>query len=142
MKKEVQLEIAGREKLDIRVELDDKMNILSAQLIAKGSLQFLEEASAFRAQLTGALPDVDLPEGKTTGQLLLKEALLRLRDQWQPPYTEEELCHCRAILTKKVDQAILIGAHDPETVSDRTSASTACGTCRPDVEAMIQYRLG
>ena len=82
-----------------------------------------------------------LPMGVSHEELLLKEALLKLQGQWQYPYEHEELCHCRAITTKKVDEAILMGAHTPEKVSRQTSASTACGTCRTDVEKIIAYRL-
>lgn len=82
-----------------------------------------------------------LPTGVTHEELLLKEALLKLKNNWQYPYEHEELCHCRAVATQKVDEAIMMGAHTPEKVSRQTSASTACGTCRPDVEKIIAYRL-
>jgi len=63
------------------------------------------------------------------------------RGEWNPPYTHEEICHCRAVPTREVEKAIIMGAHTPQKVSRWTSASTACGTCRPDVEKMISYFL-
>jgi bacterioferritin-associated ferredoxin len=81
------------------------------------------------------------PSGHSHGELLLREALLKMRGEWKLPYGEDELCHCRAVPTEVVDQAIVAGAHDTATVSRWTSASTSCGTCRPDVQSLIDYRL-
>ncbi len=83
-----------------------------------------------------------IPQGTTHSELLLKELLLKTQGQWAFPYQADELCHCRNVPTAIVDQAILAGAHTPEAVSRWTSASTACGTCRADVEKIIKYRLG
>lgn len=83
-----------------------------------------------------------LPKGRDHGTLLVRELILKTQGQWQFPYEHQELCHCRAIPTHTVDQAIISGAHTPEAVSRMTSASTACGTCRPDVERILKYRLG
>lgn len=82
-----------------------------------------------------------LPQGTTHGELLLKEVLMKMRGEWVYPYEHIELCHCRTIPTEVVDQAIVAGAHNTATVSRRTSASTACGTCRPDVQKIIDFRL-
>jgi bacterioferritin-associated ferredoxin len=73
--------------------------------------------------------------------LLINELILKLRNQWKQPYLHEEVCHCRSVSLETVEQAILNGAQTPEMVSKWTMASTACGTCRPDVEKIIQYRL-
>ena len=72
--------------------------------------------------------------------LILSEMILKLRGEWNFPYADEELCHCRSIATQTVDQAIIAGAHSPEVVTRQTSASTACGTCRPTVQKIIEYR--
>lgn len=81
-----------------------------------------------------------LPEGVDHSSLLLKEALTKRNKTWVFPYPHEELCHCRAVSAEKVNQAILAGAHSPEQVSRLTSASTACGTCRPEVEKILRWR--
>lgn len=83
----------------------------------------------------------NLPQGNGHSELLLRELILKIQGQWKYPYEQQELCHCRAIPTENVDQAILCGAHTTEAVSTITTASTACGTCRPDVLAILQYRL-
>jgi bacterioferritin-associated ferredoxin len=82
-----------------------------------------------------------LPEGGNHQDILLRELLLKINGQWAYPYPDVEICHCRLVRTESVDQAIICGAHTPEKVSRLTSASTACGTCRFDVERIIAYRL-
>lgn len=67
---------------------------------------------------------------------------MKARGDWDFPYKDIEICHCRMVPTEIVDQAIVAGANDPETVSRLTMASTSCGTCRPDVERILRYRLG
>lgn len=82
-----------------------------------------------------------LPTGQDHSSMLLREFILKTRGQWNFPYKDAETCHCRMVPTAVVDQAILNGAHTTQRVSRETSASTACGTCRPDVQSMINYRL-
>ncbi len=83
-----------------------------------------------------------LPEGKDHSSLLIKELILKLQGNWQHVYNQDEVCHCRTVSLETVEQALFLGAQTPEMVSKWTSASTACGTCRPDVEKIIQFRLG
>tara|TARA_B100001248_G_C27396310_1_gene465832 strand:+ start:106 stop:504 length:399 start_codon:yes stop_codon:yes gene_type:complete len=73
--------------------------------------------------------------------ILIKEALLKATDNWQFPYTEEELCHCRMIPAKVVDEAIIGGLHTAQEVGRFCSAGITCGNCGPDVQAIIDYRL-
>lgn len=82
-----------------------------------------------------------LPAGEGHASLLVRELILRARGEWVYPFEHLELCHCRSVATEVVDQAILAGAHTCEKVSRRTSASTACGTCRPEVQKILDYRL-
>jgi len=138
----VDLQIPGREEIHIQVELDKDQTIRRARVSALGPWSFLQKIAELRANLKGPLKSVPVPIGSDLGDLLIREALLRLRGEWSPPYQEEELCHCRAVPTATVDLAIVAGCHSPRKVSAETSASTACGTCRPNVEAMINYRLG
>lgn len=83
-----------------------------------------------------------LPQGNSHSELLLKELILKARGEWNFPYSHVEICHCRAIATEKVDQAILCGARDIPTIRKLTSASTACGTCQQDIEGIIRFRSG
>ncbi len=73
--------------------------------------------------------------------ILLRELVLKVQNQFQLPYQEQELCHCRAISTEFVDRAVVGGCHTTVAVARSTSAGTSCGTCKTDTEKLIQYRL-
>lgn len=81
-----------------------------------------------------------LPTGQQHEEILLRELILKLNGQWNYPYLHEELCHCRMVKTEFVDQAIIAGALDIETVRRQTSACTACGTCQPEIEKILKFR--
>ena len=138
----IDVSIPGREELHLELTVNDQGQIQKSQVKAVGGWDFLKLVQEFRQNLKGAVKDLVAPHGASVGALLIREAILKAQGNWTPPYCEEELCHCRGIPTEKVDLAILSGAHTPRQVSAQTSASTACGTCRPNVEAMISYRLG
>ncbi|MCB0391028.1 MAG: (2Fe-2S)-binding protein, partial [Bdellovibrionales bacterium] len=128
--------IPGREELSLELSLDGDGNIKNFHLKAVGSLAFLRLIEKYRKLFAGPLTNVHEPEETNTGALLLREAILTAKGQWLPPYKELQLCHCRSIPTEKVMESILIGANTTEKVSRMTSASTACGTCMPDVQAI------
>ncbi len=113
------------------------------KLTAIGPLELLELVAQWRQKVESCrdLRQVPLPQGHSPAELLLKELLLKARGEWKLPYTEEELCHCRAVATQKVLEAIAQGAHTPEKVSRWTSASTSCGSCRKDVTSLLDYYL-
>lgn len=83
-----------------------------------------------------------LPEGQHHVDFLLKEFILKTRQQWVFPYLEAEICHCRKVTTATVDRAIMNGALTAVQVTRCTSASSSCGTCRSDVQKIIDYRIG
>jgi bacterioferritin-associated ferredoxin len=80
------------------------------------------------------------PLGQDHASMLVREVSLRLRNEFRPPYTEEEICHCRVISTAQVDRAVIAGCQSAREVAGETTASTSCGTCRPDLEAWIRFR--
>ena len=82
-----------------------------------------------------------MPKGNSHSDLLLRELILKARGEWNFPYKEDELCHCRAVTTKRIDQSIIAGAHTMEQIRKATSASTGCGTCWPQIEKIIKYRV-
>ena len=82
-----------------------------------------------------------VPAGRSHSEILLREIIQKMRGQWQFPVQQEELCHCRAISTQIVDQAIIAGAHTIQKVRRWTSANSACGTCLPEVTALFDFRL-
>jgi NAD(P)H-nitrite reductase large subunit len=138
---ESQVTWSGREQVRLELQVSEKDEIISARLTGVGGPRFLDLLKEVRSTLKGPLHDIPLPLGQTPEALCLREAILKAQGMWIFPYDQEELCHCRVVPTAIVDQAICVGAHTPRQVSEQTSASTACGTCRSDVEAIIRFRL-
>lgn len=128
------------DEIEFHYETNAQEQLVTASLRGVGGPKLLNLLSHWRAHLSGKLNEIPLPTGTSGAELLLREVILKAQGRWQYPYEEEELCHCRAVPTKVVDSAILQGATRPELVSRWTSASTACGTCRKNVEAIIAYR--
>jgi bacterioferritin-associated ferredoxin len=137
----ISLKIPGREQLDFDYEVDSTGALKSSKLTGVGNHTFLAHLHNYRKHLKGNLKDLPLPAGHSTAELMIAEAVLKARDEWKPTFTDEEICHCRNVPLAIVDAAIVAGAHTPEKVSAWTSASTACGTCRPDVEGHLRFRL-
>lgn len=137
----VYLKIPNREELTLSMEVDAYGTIVKATLTGVGNLAFLKHLESFRPHLQGPLKNLPLPLGHSPAELLLTEAILKARNEWNPPITEDEVCHCRNVALQTIDTAIVCGAHTAEKVSAWTSASTACGTCRPSVEAHLRFRL-
>lgn len=130
-----QAALKGRDSLELIVEngathfkVVGCTELLS--LIRKCQIQFGKNALSW-----------PLPPGVTHSELLLKEVLLRAQGKWVYPYEHQEICHCRSVLTETVDQAIIAGAHQSQAVTRQTSASSACGSCRGDVQKIIDFRL-
>lgn len=82
-----------------------------------------------------------IPNGTDHSHLWIKKVILSAQGQWKLPYQQTEICHCRAVSTETVEDAVMLGAHDMKTISRWTSASTSCGTCQPDVESVLKYIL-
>lgn len=53
-------------------------------------------------------------------------------------YNHDELCHCRMVPTEKVKNAVKLGCHTIPEVSRTTLAGTGCGSCRKDIESVIE----
>lgn len=119
----------------------DGDTIQSAEVHCLGCLRFLELSQTMKKQLIGPLHKVQPPTGNDHASLIWREVILKMQGEWVDPYKDEELCHCRKISTQKVERAIVYGAHSIEEVRYQTSANTGCGTCRPDVLALINNRL-
>ena len=98
--------------------------------------------SWFEAQeANGVGLSLPMGEQRSVHDLLLAELQTKLRGEWQFPFAEFELCHCRGVPAAVVDRAVLLGSHTRADVSRTTSAGTSCGTCRPDIDAILDYRL-
>ncbi|MCC6278630.1 MAG: (2Fe-2S)-binding protein [Oligoflexia bacterium] len=141
MEKVSRAEIPGKEWIEIKVTLDDQGLVKSVQFRAYGCSQVLEAAKAMESKLVGQPLSGISWDGDSHGDVLVREAIQKLQGRFSLPYTpDQELCHCRKIPASKVDQAILLGAKTPEKVKAWTSASSGCGTCRPDIESLIKFR--
>jgi bacterioferritin-associated ferredoxin len=133
-----QAELKGRDWIEIEIS-DNSQHKPRVKVV--GCTELLSLVRKFQVQYGKDILAWPLPGGSSHSELLLKEVLLKVRGQWTFPYQHEELCHCRSVAAETVDQAIVSGAHTCEIVSRQTSASTACGTCRPDVQNIIDFRL-
>ena len=137
----IDVSIRARDRISLRLELAAG-EIVESELTGIGCTELLSLIKDLRPKLHGPLDEVALPPGTGHAAMLLREALLKAQGRWEFPYAEAELCHCRAVATSRVDGAILAGCHSVDAVKRATSASTSCGTCRPDVERVLDYRLG
>ena len=113
----------------------------AVELEVLGDLELLELASEYRRSFKSDqdVQQLVAPAGESRAARLLREAVLRAQGKWHPPYVEEEICHCRLVPTERVWDAIRSGAKTGVEVSQMTSATTACGSCGPDVRALIDY---
>lgn len=130
----------ARDQLFLSLDLV-KDEIQSAKLSAIGCLAMLKLAAEFREKLNGKLDHIAIPEGKTHEAMMLRELVLKIQGKWNYPYKDDEVCHCRAVATQKVDAAVLAGCHSVDAIKRATSASTSCGSCSSDIEAIIRYRV-
>lgn len=132
----VRAELDNRDWIEITEESGHK------SLRASGCSQLLQLLEEFKRKHGQELDKWSYPQGTSHAELLLKEALQKMRGEFHFPYTHEEICHCRAVATHTVDQAILSGCHSIEAVRKTTSANTACGTCHADIDQVLKFRLG
>jgi bacterioferritin-associated ferredoxin len=137
---ELSVSLPGRDELHLDLSVVNG-EISSAKLTGRGCPEFLKLMQTWRLKLNGPLNAVEIPSGASHSEMLLREALLKAKGEWNFPYLDEELCHCRAIATAKVDAAIVGGCRTVGAVARETSAGTSCGSCRPDTEAIIHFRL-
>lgn len=130
----------GRDQLFLTLKTQEG-KIIESKLTGVGCPELLKLLGEWRPKLQGDLQALSVPTGVGHAQMLFRELILRAKGEWLFPYKEDELCHCRAVPTQKVDEAVICGAHTVLSVSQRTSAGTSCGTCKPDIEQVLKYRL-
>jgi bacterioferritin-associated ferredoxin len=131
------------DSINFVVELEgrDRIEVSGSQVRFRGCSELTGLMKQLRGEHGPELGQWPLPEGTSHSEILIREAILKAKGEWKFPYQEAEVCHCRGVACRTVDQAIIAGAHSTDVVSRQTSTSTACGTCRPDVQKMIQYRV-
>ena len=136
MSNKVAVSLTGRDYLEADVGEDNKIT----RVHIKGCLDLLRLAAQCKITHGEDPRQWVLPEGQDHSSLLIREFILKLKSQWKFPYEHEELCHCRSIQAKAVDEAIVAGADSVERVSRETLAGTGCGTCRPEIQKIMAYR--
>jgi bacterioferritin-associated ferredoxin len=134
-------EIPDREWIEISLITNSAGLVEAAEIHALGCHELTGVLSDVQKALIGKPLNQIHWEGSSHADLLVSETFLKLQNKFELPVKEFELCHCRKIPTTVVDNAIVLGAHTPEKVRAWTSASSGCGTCRPEVEKLIQFRL-
>ncbi len=144
MIREFQVGVKGRDFAQVKAVLDGEQ-LESVSISAVGCLDFLKALAVLKQNTPGNLQGLMERLLNQTHvehvDILMRELVLKLKNEWVFPYAEAELCHCRAISTEKVDQAVVYGARTVMAVNRLTSAGTACGTCRPDIEKILSYRV-
>ena len=130
---------AGTDELRLEVRPDG-----TSQLSGVGCPALLRALALWRPRLTGPPSAWSIPKSDRDGHAehLLREVVLKAQGRWAMPFADAELCHCRFVPGRDVDLAVLRGAVTPSEVGSATGAGTQCGTCRPDVQSVIDYRFG
>lgn len=136
-------ELDKREWLEFEVRVTPSGQVEEVIWRGFGCGDLLSTAEKFASALRGqVLSDFCWNSGHSHSDILTQEILDKLTQKFKIPLVDEELCHCRKIATKKVDEAVVLGAHTPELVRSWTTASSGCGTCRPEVVKIIESRIG
>lgn len=131
------VELENRDRIEIQ---SDDSGVVSS-IRASGCLELLNKVKTIKGLLPASAKKLFVFQDQDHSSLMLNEIFLRALGKWDLPYKEEELCHCRVVPLKKVEAAIISGFHTVEQIADQTSAGTACGTCRPNTQSCIDYRL-
>lgn len=87
-----------------------------------------------------AIAQRGLSNAERRSQLLLQELILKARGEWKLPYRGEIVCTCRGVSSETINHAIAAKASSAEEVSNWTTASTSCTTCKGKVEELVKYR--
>lgn len=128
------IELKGQDRLEVTSLNPFKMKVIGCDLLFRKLSEIRQKEGSDPSQWR-------LQQSHDHASLLINELILKVQSKWTHPYPHDEVCHCRTVSLETVEQAILNGAHTPELVSKWTMASTACGTCRPEVEKILQFRL-
>jgi bacterioferritin-associated ferredoxin len=141
-KKLVEAKVDGRDQIKLESLDNQNEGKFENKVSFIGCFEFTQLVKNYRATFGNDVYKWPVPSGTTHAEMVIREFVLKLKGTWDYPYKDEEICHCRHVKTKTVDQAIVNGAHTHELASRWTGCSTACGTCKPDVEKIIKYRVG
>ena len=139
-----QVKFSSRDEIEMTLSLSGQ-KIIRVEIKSVACPECLAEIKKLKENLKAHSDDysqMPLPKGSHHSAILIRELIMKSRQQWSFPYKELELCHCRQIATETVDASIIGGVHRVSEIGERTMAGTACGTCRPVSQMLIDYRLG
>ena len=137
----IRAEIPQREWIEFEFETDGEL-IKALRWKAQACHFVLEQATKFTKQVKNKNFKQYKPQfSQDHAGLLMAEVWGKLKKEFVSPKDDLEICHCRKINEDVIDRAVVLGAHTPEKVKEWTSASSGCGTCRNEVQKIIQKRL-
>lgn len=140
MEKIISVQITAGDEVTLKVDLEgDQIKSTKWEII--GHLDLLKKAKSLSESLSGTVSNLEVPQGRDPASLILKELVMKLKGTWPDEPKDPELCHCRKVSQVDVERAVILGAHDVETLRQRSSANTGCGTCLPDVEDVLKQYL-
>lgn len=130
------------DEIHAKVFIEDGVVVdVTESIVGRTSLH--ELFSHWKTKLMGvSLEKLPVPKGAALEELLLKEWVLKLKGEWGDEPSDHDLCHCRRVSQKKVEQSLFLGAHDLFSMQWLSSANTGCGTCLPDIEKIFKRYLG
>ncbi len=143
------VELSFRQKVDSKVDLnvDPNIGILAPSktsfwhLRLIGCSEVIHLGQALKSQLHLNPQQWTLPTGGSHGAILFRELILKARGEWNLPYKEQEICHCRKIPRSLVEGQISTGVFSVTEITRRTQAGAGCGTCRRDIQQLIDYKI-
>lgn len=138
--KTISVELKDRDHVTVDFEIIDN-KIIDYKIKAVACTALNKELLLLEKLKGQNIKDIAYNLGDSHSSILVREILMKLKDEWIYPYSDVELCHCRKISTQDVDQAIISGCHRIEKIREMTWANTGCGTCLPDIQKMIKFRL-
>lgn len=117
-----------------------RIELVGNQLKVIGSLSLL---NCFRSKLATEGEDVK-KWTKFVNPISNEEVLLNhFIEKLTSKQTEEhdEVCHCRLVSRITIVDSILQGCRTPEEISKSTLAGTGCGSCKKDLEKILNKML-
>lgn len=73
--------------------------------------------------------------------VLINQWIKLVKGQKTSCYPHDELCHCRMIPLDVVENAIKQGVFKQSEISRVTLAGTGCGSCKKDIEEVLQFHI-
>jgi bacterioferritin-associated ferredoxin len=123
--------------IEVSIAYQAEIKFENNQITAVGSKQLLEKVNSL-AKKFGIDPQKwPLQKPVESGDDILINELIEKANARPFIYNHEELCHCRMVKTELVRQVIKQGCRSIAEVSRTTMAGTGCGSCRKDIDDVL-----